>query len=214
MPEWETLNHKDWLDQITEYWMDAGADALRSRGQFTVAMDASAECLQACQHLAKIDWPWSATHIIPVRENFVPASHARHCGDAIFKALYPCKAKVLNWETEHLSHEQMVERYAKTLKKEGGEQPKIDLTLISLEGHQTLSELSGDIPEFELTALYEIKGGHLPAMALTPWVLQASRQLVCVSQGLNPAVTDRFDEKSPLYQLTEKIKRTALLHTR
>ena len=216
MPEWETLTEAEWMDQITTHWMDAGSAALRSRGHFTVAMDASAECLLTCRHLATIDWPWSTTRIIPVRENCVPPGYARHCGSSIYKSLYPRKATMVHWETEHMSHQQYAERYARTLKKEGGDHPKIDLTLIALEGEQSLAALErdGEIPEFELTATYQVKGASLPALALTPWMLQASRKVLCISKGLNPPDLTRFTEQSPLFGLTEKVKHTTLLHTR
>jgi len=217
MPEWEMHTEADWLDRITECWMDAGSAALRSRGQFTVALDASPECLQACRHLTGMDWPWSATYLLPVRENCVPLQHARHCGSAIYQALYPKKVNVQHWKTEHISHQQSVERYAKTLKKEAGEQPKIDLTLIALAGENTLGEVEADesgIPEYELTALYQTKSRALPTMGLTPWLLNAARHTVCISKGLNPPVTDSLGDRSPLPSLTAKEDRITFLHTR
>ncbi len=214
MPEWETLNEADWLDRITELWMDAGSAALRSRGQFSVALDASAETLLACRHLADIDWPWSTTRLIPVRENSVPAGHARHCGTAIYKALYPRKAKVIQWETEHMTREQSSERFARTLKKEDGDLPKFDLTLIAFEGENSLGEITGTIPEFTLTSVYQIKDKQLPCQALTPWILQASRRVLGISKGLNPPRMDKFTAESPLHGLSETVKNTTLLHTR
>jgi|GEM_PF-5880757 len=217
MPEWETHNEADWLNRITEHWTNTGSAALRSRGHFNVVMDASAECLLACQHLARIDWPWSATRIIPARENCVPSGHTRHCGTSIYKALYPKKVNVLQWETEHMSHQQSVERFSKTLKKEAGEQPKIDLTLVSFSGENTLGDVEADsdnIPEYQLTALYQIKANRLPSMALTPWILQASRKIVGLSKDLNPPQMNTFKENSPLYGLVEKSEQTSLLHTR
>lgn len=217
MSEWESLTKANWLDRITEGWMDAGSQALRSRGHFNVAMDASTECLLVCQHLTGIDWPWSATRILPVRENWVPSRHTRHCGNAIYRALYPKKVTILQWETEHMSHQQSAERYAKALKKEAGEQPKIDLMLIALEGENTLGEVAASengIPEFELTTCYLIKGRMLPTLGLTPWILHAARNVVCLAKGLNPPLTDGFDEHSPLQSLFEKQNHKTFLHTR
>ncbi|MEM1156989.1 MAG: 6-phosphogluconolactonase [Verrucomicrobiota bacterium] len=216
MPEWETLAETEWLDQIAGCWLDAGSRALQSRGHFNVAMDASDECLQLCRHLTGIDWPWSATRILAVRENWVPAGHSRHCGSAIYRALYPQKVSMLPWETEHMSHQQSVARYAKALQKEIGETPKMDLTLLALSGNNTLAELEAGengIPEFELTSLYQIKGRGLPALGLTPRLLNASRNIVCISRGLNPPVTDTFRAHSPLQSLAAQDKVT-FLHTR
>ncbi|MEM6883973.1 MAG: 6-phosphogluconolactonase [Verrucomicrobiota bacterium] len=217
MSDWETFKEAEWLDQIANLWVEAGSKALHSRGQFTVAMDASPESLQACRHLAKIDWPWSATLILPARENWVPNGHRRHCGSAIYQALYPKKVNLLHWETEHMSHQQSADRYAKALKKEAGEQPKLDLTLIALSGEHTLGEVEtgqGGIPEFELTALYQSRVGTLPALGLTPWMLQASRMVACISKGLNPPQTDTLQGSSPLDGLLAQVKHSRLLHTR
>lgn len=214
MANWETYKEHDWLNRIMEIWMDAGSAALRSRGSFTVAMDASAECLLACRHLATIDWPWSATRLIPVRENWVPPKHSRHCAHALYQAFYPQKISILQWQTEHLSHEQAAERYAKALRRNEGERPKPDLTLIALASENSLGELEGTAPEYALTAVYEVRTRALPALATTPWLLKASRHLAGISKGLNPPVIEAFKETSPLTGVLESVERTRLLHTR
>jgi hypothetical protein len=213
MPEWETHTKEEWLDRITDAWMTAGTAALRSRGQFNVALDASAESLLVCRHLATIDWPWSTTHLFPVRENWVPQDHARHSGNSIYKAFYPHKITVTHWKTNHVDYQRAADLYARSLKKDSGDLPKFDLCLLAFAGEQSLEDLEGTIPEFTLTSLYQVKSTRLPCLALTPWVLKASRKVIGLSKGLNPPVTDSFPETSPLHGLLEDARQPLLLHT-
>ncbi len=187
--------------KLSELWTQQGSEALRSRGLFRVAMDASAPMLAFLQHLSRIEWPWSSTEIIPARENRVPASYSTHCGHALYTALYPHQVRIHHWKTEHIDAVKSAELQSRSLKSLG-DRLKIDLCLLTSEGPNAIGALRGEaLDPHQLCATYLDPANRNDALALTPWLLQAARCTIIVSTGLNPPYPD--GEPSPLSAITE-----------
>jgi 6-phosphogluconolactonase len=126
-----------WLEAMVARWETLGGSALQARGSFSVSLSGGSTPKPLYEHLAKLKWPWSATHLYLGDERWVPPDHKDSNYRMIHEAFHATGAKIERVHTEIATAEVGARDYEKRLKAELGDPPKFDLILLGVgdDGH-------------------------------------------------------------------------------
>jgi 6-phosphogluconolactonase len=126
-----------WLDTLTTRWQEMGGEALTARGSFKAALSGGSTPGTFYRHLARLEWPWEATHLFVGDERLVPAEHKDSNYRMIYEAFYPRKITLERWKTESVRPEDAATDYEKRLRVELSDPPRFDLIMLGIgdDGH-------------------------------------------------------------------------------
>jgi 6-phosphogluconolactonase len=138
---WMTLHQfadaSAWLEAMVARWEALGGPALQARGSFSVSLSGGSTPKPLYERLAKLKWPWSATHLYLGDERWVPPDHKDSNYRMIHEAFHATAAKIERIHSEIATPEIGARDYEKRLKTELGDPPKFDLILLGIgdDGH-------------------------------------------------------------------------------
>jgi len=126
-----------WLEAMVARWEALGGPALQARGSYSVSLSGGSTPKPLYEHLAKLKWPWSATHLFLGDERWVSPDHKDSNYRMIHEAFHATGAKIERVHTEMGKPELGARDYEKRLKSELGDPPKFDLILLGIgeDGH-------------------------------------------------------------------------------
>ena len=126
-----------WIEAMVARWETLGGSALQARGSFSVSLSGGSTPQPLYERLAKLKWPWSATHLYLGDERWVPPDHKDSNYRMIHEAFHATGAKIERIHTEIGTPEIGARDYEKRLKAQLGDPPKFDLILLGVgdDGH-------------------------------------------------------------------------------
>jgi 6-phosphogluconolactonase len=176
-----------WLRDLCAAWQETGGQALARRGAFHVMLPGDTTPIPFYRALARLDWPWSATHLYIGEERCVPPDHKDCNYRAIYTAFYPVKPKLHRWKTEFGDYARAALDYDHLLKRETGDPPRLDLVILGLRPDGHTSPLFPRSPaldkEQRSAVLHEIPSLRSRYLTLTYPVLCRARAVWFLTRG-------------------------------
>jgi 6-phosphogluconolactonase len=176
-----------WLKDLCAAWQETGGQALARRGAFHAMLPDDTTPIPFYRALARLDWPWSATHLYIGEERCVPPDHKDCNYRAIYTAFYPVKPKLHRWKTELGDYARAALDYDHLLKRETGDPPRLDLVILGLRTDGNTTPLFPQSPaldkEQRSAVLIDVPSLRSRYLTLTYPVLCRARAVWFLTRG-------------------------------